>query len=63
MTQPCHISDTYDGAIDAFSSFGLAVAALRECGVRDGTFAPRDDRERAWANAGPVAVHELETGR
>ena len=46
--------DDYDWQKDGFGNFTLAVLALREIGVRDGTYPPVDDAERRQAKEGPV---------
>ena len=47
-------------ARDSFGSWSLAIAALRECGVRSGQYEPRNDIERRQANQGPRPPHELD---
>ncbi len=44
---------------DSYGSWSLAIACLREQGVRSGAFQPVNDIERQWASEGPVAVSRL----
>ncbi len=48
-----------DLARDSYRSWELAVACLRERGVRSGAFQPVNDIERRWASEGPVSVSRL----
>lgn len=55
--------DGYDAALNSHASYLLAIAALREKGVRDGIYAPRDDKERRQAAEGPVSHDKLDAVR
>ncbi len=46
-------------AQDSYGSWSLAIACLREQGVRSGVFQPVNDIERRWRREGPVAVSRL----
>ena len=48
-----HIGD-YDWQKDSFGNFTIAVLALREIGVRNGTYRPLIETERRQAKEGPV---------
>jgi hypothetical protein len=56
-------ADTYDWRIDGVRSYETWCAAKREQGIRAGLIKSRNEREQAWADAGPVSVRELEAGR
>jgi len=48
-----------EAARDSYGSWSLAIACLREQGVRQGRYQPRDDIERQWASEGPVEPSRL----
>jgi hypothetical protein len=50
-----------DKARDSYLSWSIAIACLREMGVRRGDYPPVDDRERRWAAEGPREAGELES--
>lgn len=45
---------------DSYGSWSLAIAALREQGVRSGQYKPRDDKERQQRAEGPRKASELD---
>lgn len=55
--------DGYDAALNSHASYLLAVAALREKGVRAGIYAPRTDTERRQAAEGEVSHDKLDAVR
>lgn len=50
----------YDAAQDGRQCYALAVAALREQGVREGRYPPQTRDECRWAAEGPVPSNRLE---
>lgn len=46
----------YDWSEDGLGNYTLAILAMREIGVREGMYAPIDDRERRQAEEGPVRI-------
>jgi hypothetical protein len=50
------IRETYDWSDDGLANYALAILCMREIGVREGMYAPMDDRERRQAEEGPVRV-------
>ena len=48
------MAQAYDWSEDGIGSYALAILAMREIGVREGMYAPMDDRERRQAEEGPV---------
>ena len=44
----------YDWSEDGLGNYALAILCMREIGVREGMYAPMDDRERRQAEEGPV---------
>jgi len=44
----------YDWSADGLGNYTLAILAMREIGVREGMYAPIDERERRQAEEGPV---------
>jgi len=44
---------------DSYGSWALAIACLREQGVRAGRYRPVNDTERQWASEGPVESSRL----
>jgi hypothetical protein len=55
--------DDYLPALDSFRSYTVAIEALREAGVRDGSFLPLTDDERRQAAEGPRHWSELDCVR
>lgn len=53
----------YPWAQDAIGSWRVAIEALRERGVREGRYAPRNATEARWQAEGVRPVSELEAGR
>lgn len=55
--------DTYNPAIDAARCYNVAIACMREEGIRAGKITPRldDPYEMRWAMEGPVPVEQLES--
>ncbi|WP_421696900.1 hypothetical protein [Ancylobacter sp.] len=47
-------TEPYDWSEDGLGNYALAILAMREIGVREGMYAPVDDRERRQAEEGPV---------
>ncbi|MDQ0303820.1 hypothetical protein [Ancylobacter polymorphus] len=47
-------AQAYDWSEDGIGNYALAILAMREIGVREGMYAPLDDRERRQAEEGPV---------
>ena len=54
---------TYDPADNAYRSWDLALATMRELCIRRRQILPREDHpdELRWAAAGPCELNELET--
>lgn len=46
---------------DGLACYELAIAAMREQGVRSGKLPPTNETERRWAAEGPLPVHKLAT--
>lgn len=46
--------EPYDWFEDGLGNYALAILAMREIGVREGMYAPMDDRERRQAKEGPA---------
>lgn len=56
MPEPLNYDDKQNG----WMSYEIAVDALREIGVRDGRFEPRNPREEIQREEGPREVNELD---
>ena len=63
MTRDPHDDPAYVWSIDAFRSWEVGNAALREKAIREGRIAPANDTEARWAAEGPVAPQQLEAGK
>jgi hypothetical protein len=48
---------------DAFGSWEVGIAALREWNIRSGQIAPSTPEEEAWQREGPVPPEQLQAGR
>ncbi len=57
------MSDAYNATLDGQGSYTLAIAALRENGVRLGIYEPQNDAERRQAEEGIRAWSELDCVR
>jgi hypothetical protein len=49
--------------IDAYRSWAVAIAAMREQGIREGRITPETSLERTWAAEGPVPPQQLHAGK
>jgi hypothetical protein len=47
-------AEEYDGNVDAFLCWQLAIAELRKRGLRSGQYQPQDESERLIAEGGNV---------
>lgn len=52
---------TYSPSRNSYECWRLAIAAMREIGIRKGDFAPRDRQEEGWASEGWLGVQHLDT--
>lgn len=51
--------DIAEGLRDGYACWELAIACMREAGVRRKAFKPRDENERRQASEGPVPPAQL----
>ena len=55
--------EAYNPARDGADSYLLALKALREIAIREGTILAHTEQERQWAKEGPRPMPKLEVVR